>query len=62
MLSLQGKYDEARLIAARDLPADNAAENVDFVRRIVKLEPRPMSRASAASAQPGHGAGAAPRL
>lgn len=47
VLSLQGKYEEARLIAARDLPADNAADNVDFVRRIVKLEPRPMSQPQA---------------
>jgi Flp pilus assembly protein TadD len=44
VLGLQGKYDEARVVAARDLPATNAADNVDYVRRIVKLEPRPMSR------------------
>ena len=44
VLGLQGKYDEARLVAARDLPADNAAANVDYVRRIVMLEPRPMSQ------------------
>ncbi len=44
VLGLQGKYDEARVVAARDLPADNAAANVDYVRRIVMLEPRPMSQ------------------
>lgn len=44
VLGLQGKYDEARQVASRDLPADNAAANVDYVRRIVMLEPRPMSR------------------
>ncbi len=44
VLGLQGKYDEARVVAARDLPAANAAANVDYVRRIVKLEPRPMSQ------------------
>jgi Flp pilus assembly protein TadD len=35
VLGLQGKYDEAKLAAVRTLPADNAAENVDYVRRIV---------------------------
>lgn len=44
VLGLQGKYDEARAVAARDLPADNAADNIDYVRRIVKLEPRPTSQ------------------
>jgi Flp pilus assembly protein TadD len=46
VLGLQGKYDEAKLAAGRDLPADKAADNVDYVRRIVKLEPKPMSAAS----------------
>lgn len=41
VLGLQGKYDEARVVAARDLPADSAASNVDYVRRMVKLEPKP---------------------
>ena len=40
VLGLQGKYDEAKVVAARNLPADNAAANVDYVRRIVKLERR----------------------
>jgi Flp pilus assembly protein TadD len=40
VLGLQGKYDEAKTVAARDLPADSAAANVDYVRRMVKLEPR----------------------
>ena len=35
MLGLQGKYDEAKIAAARDLPADKAAANVDYVRSIV---------------------------
>lgn len=43
VLGLQGKYDEARLIGSRDMTADNAAANVDYVRSIVKLDPRPMS-------------------
>ena len=40
VLGLQGKYDEAKVAAAQDLPADNAADNVDYVRSIVKLEPK----------------------
>ena len=43
VLGLQGKYDEAKVVAARDIPADKAAENVDYVRRIVKLDPQPMA-------------------
>jgi Flp pilus assembly protein TadD len=46
VLGLQGKYDEAKLAAARDLPADNAAANVDYVRRIVKLESQPLPPAA----------------
>jgi Flp pilus assembly protein TadD len=39
VLGLQGKYDEAK-IAAKDLPADSAADNADYVRRMVKLAPK----------------------
>lgn len=46
VLGLQGKYDEAKLAAARDLPADNAAANVDYVRSMVKLEPKPLQTAA----------------
>jgi Flp pilus assembly protein TadD len=46
VLGLQGKYDEAKLTAARDLPADNAAANVDYVRNIVKLQPKPLETAA----------------
>jgi Flp pilus assembly protein TadD len=46
VLGLQGKYDEAKLTAARDLPADNAAANVDYVRSIVKLQPQPLAKAT----------------
>ena len=38
VLGLQGKYDEAKLLASRDLSAESAAENTDYLRRIVKLE------------------------
>lgn len=37
VMSLQGKYDEARTIAALDLPADAARANVELVRSIVRL-------------------------
>jgi len=40
VLGLQGKYDEAKLLASRDLSSENAAENTDYLRRIVKLEPK----------------------
>jgi Flp pilus assembly protein TadD len=46
VLGLQGRYDEAKVAAARDLPAENAAENVDYVRRMVKLDPKPMPAAA----------------
>jgi Flp pilus assembly protein TadD len=48
VLGLQGKYDEAKMAAARDQPADKAAADVDYVRRIVKLEARPMAQPQAA--------------
>ena len=44
VLGLQGKFDEARAIASRDLPADKAAAEVDYVRRIVMIEPRATGR------------------
>lgn len=40
VLGLQGKYDEARKVGAEDLPAENAAANVDYVRQMVRLEPQ----------------------
>jgi Flp pilus assembly protein TadD len=42
VLGLQGKYDEAKLIAARDIPMATAAENTSFLRQVVKLEPKTM--------------------
>jgi len=38
--------EHAVVAAARDLPADNAAANVDYVRRMVKLEPKAPSLAA----------------
>jgi Flp pilus assembly protein TadD len=40
VLGLQGKYDEAKLVAARDIPMTNASENADYLRQVVKLDPR----------------------
>jgi Flp pilus assembly protein TadD len=40
VLGLQGKYAEAKQIASLDLPAAKVAENNDYLRRVVKLEPR----------------------
>lgn len=51
VLGLQGKYEEAKVAAAKDLPADNAADNVDYVRRMVKLAPK-ASPAIATASQP----------
>lgn len=45
VLGLQGKYDEAKLVASRDLSAEKAAENTDYLRRIVKIEPKKVSGA-----------------
>jgi Flp pilus assembly protein TadD len=47
VLGLQGKYDEAKLASARGLPPDQAAGNVDYLRKIVKLEPKPLAADSA---------------
>ena len=40
VLGLQGKYDEAKLVAARDIPITNANDNADYLRQVVKLDPK----------------------
>ena len=40
VLGLQGKYDEATQVAGVDMSADKAAENADYLRRVVKLDPQ----------------------
>ena len=40
VLGLQGKYDEAKLLASQDVSPETAAENTEVLRRIVKLEPK----------------------
>ena len=47
VLGLQGKYDEAKMVAARDLSVEKATENTEYLRRIVKLEPKTMPQAPA---------------
>lgn len=42
VLGLQGKYDEAKVVAARDIPMTNASENADYLRQVVKLDPKMM--------------------
>lgn len=51
VLGLQGKYDEAKLAAARDMPADKAAAEVDSVRRMVSLEPKPLTTGAVTKVQ-----------
>jgi Flp pilus assembly protein TadD len=47
VLGLQGKYDEAKLLASRDLPAESAEQDASYLRRIVRLEPDKPSIAQA---------------
>jgi Flp pilus assembly protein TadD len=47
VLGLQGKYDEAKLAMANDVPPDRAAANVEYLRQMVKAEPKPMPKAAA---------------
>jgi Flp pilus assembly protein TadD len=47
VLSLQGKYEEAKLVGARQLSAEQAAANADYVKRMVQLEPKPLSATAA---------------
>jgi hypothetical protein len=53
VLGLQGKYDEAKVAAAQELSADKAADNVDYVRRMVKLEPKATQAVTADRTKPG---------
>ena len=42
VLGLQGKYDEAKQVGSRDLAPDQAAANTDYLKKIVRLEGKPM--------------------
>jgi Flp pilus assembly protein TadD len=43
VLGLEGKYDEAKVVAAQTMPADSAAQNIAFLRQMVKTEARPVA-------------------
>ncbi|NSL72830.1 hypothetical protein C6Y62_13535 [Hyphomicrobium sulfonivorans] len=49
VLGLQGKYEEAQVVAARDMPVNKAAENAEYLRQVVMLEPKPMPAAPGAA-------------
>jgi Flp pilus assembly protein TadD len=53
VLSLQGRYDEAKQLASQDLSPEKAAKNTETLRRIVKLEPKaaPVPKPAKALAQ-----------
>lgn len=45
VLGLQGKYDEATKVGSVDLPTSEAAENTSILKKMVKLDPKPMTPA-----------------
>jgi tetratricopeptide (TPR) repeat protein len=47
VLGLQGKYDEAKLIASRDLSMDKATDNAAILRQVVKLDPKSVPNSEA---------------
>lgn len=49
VLGLQGKYEEAKVVAARDMPLSKAAENAEYLRQVVMLDPKPMPAAPGAA-------------
>ncbi len=51
VLSLQGRYDEARQFAQVSLPQDSAAADIEYLRRMVKLEPKSSATAIATAQQ-----------
>ena len=59
VLGLQGKYDEAKVAAAQNLPAEKAADNVDYVRRLVDKDARNLTTAALGRAETASEAGAA---
>ena len=40
VLGLQGKYNEAKELSAKDMPMESAASNATFMRSMVRLEPK----------------------
>jgi Flp pilus assembly protein TadD len=43
VLGLQGKYEDARVTAARHMAPEDASADVEYLRRLVMLEPQPAS-------------------
>jgi hypothetical protein len=41
VLSLQGKYEEAKAVAGRELSADTAAADVAYMQKIARVAPKP---------------------
>lgn len=53
VLSLQGKYDEAKVVAARSASPDATTQNTELVKKMVRLDPKPMgANGNAIAAQP----------
>jgi Flp pilus assembly protein TadD len=48
VLGLQGKYAEAKLAGARNLPSQSVADNVEYLRQLVKHEPKELTAVAAA--------------
>lgn len=46
VLGLQGKFDEAKVLASQDLSPEAAAANAELMRKIVRLEQKPSSKAT----------------
>jgi Flp pilus assembly protein TadD len=53
VLGLQGKYDEAKSVGGSTLTADAAAENSDYVRKMVRLTPQAAPAGSTGAATSG---------
>ena len=51
VLGIQGKYDEARMVSAKDIPAENAAANVEYVRQMVRAPAQGAPKPEAATVQ-----------
>lgn len=51
VLGLQGKYDESKAVGAAVAPTDVAAANTEYLRQMVRLEPKHSPAASTAVAQ-----------
>ena len=52
VLGLQGKYDEAKTVGGSTLTADAAAENSEYVRKMVRLTPQSMPAGASGAGVP----------